>query len=589
MNKFFLLLLGLIELQFLAKTPLIFFRRVKYAHDFQLLSQQIDEEDLKKIIEKLRLLNFKEEEISEAISEVAEFIKIKKVPYRWWPQSSNAGMTLACLILALSLNKESHLLHESDLLEKLVIFNGKSLGGLRAYFRNIDKEKLLKRFSHLKEEYFTDPDLKRFYVLFKALKIGPTTAQHWIECIASYTYFNWAWLRYETKEIKKYIIEKAFREELFPRLERIDKSLEYYNYNFYFPGEFIDSLMLTNQKEGVNLKVNFLGDKDLEGFYKKLHSSNLIQFKKYYGFYPDLKDKYLWINYIRNAHPLFGNIGVQWDRQEVPGEIITHLSLRVAQERGKRIEDLIYDDFLNLDFLGRKDLGWQTKGLLEMINSKPFFGMKRFRKQIIDPLLKKLREEIENIKMEILEKGRVKDWQRYSLWARKIYIEEEILKGKDWQSLKESELPEGFLNTKDFMGYLDIMKAILWIDLDLYERIFIHPITTEDWVTRLLFDFPILDWEKTPKGFHKDLVRMLAKQLNMDPIELLEAIPENPEFLEITINFYSDPLNIFSDTFYKLLPLMPTLMPTEDWKLKTLLNEVYNGDIEKLKKLFKEN
>lgn len=559
--------------------------------DFEQLKLYLGEDITKEVIKDLARIGFSKDEMDKAISEVVKFVPLEKVPMGWWPNVSNVGMTLAFIVLSYDkeLDTKYHLLHEADLMKKVGIYKGKSLDGLRYYFRETPPEKLMARFPHLKEEYFADPDIKRFYILIKALRVAPQGPKQWSECIASYRRFPWKWLKYEPIGIQKSIIERAFREELFPRLSKIDPSLNYYNLDYYFPGEFINASMLTNSIKGVDLRVSFLGNKDLEGFYE-LHGSNIDQFRKDFGWEPSLQEKYRWINLIRSRHPLWGGFTPLWESGRVPDEILGHLCLRIAQEIGKDPRELVFEeDFLNLDFLGRKDLGWPTKGLTEMVLAKRFGGIEKFREEIIFPMVKKIEQEVENIKREISDIGIVQDWNKYSLWAKKTYLEQEILKGSAWQKIKESDLPEGFIKAYPFTEYLDMMKAILWVDLDLYERILIHPITTEDYVTRLLFDFPILEWEKTSKGMRKDWVRMLAHQLKMEPLEFLENLKINPKLAEIVIDFKSDPLGIFSETFRKLLPLLPEAKPTEDWSLSSLLNEAYKGDIDKLRDLFRED
>ncbi len=539
---------------------------------FQKLAQHTGEGTAQKIIDDLTNLNYSQSEIDTAINEVVAFIQFERTPWGWWLKASDAAMCALVRILAYDKKMKPHLLFNTDLKEKRAVFGGKSLRGLDNYFRQKSEDELKRRFG------LNDIDFKggRFYVLAKALRILPQNLEQWIERISVKHNFQWQELIPEI-DIERAIIEKAAKEIYFVHLREVDRSFKYYNLNYFRPLYRVTSEMLKNHKEGVDLSVE-----ELLGHYHKTligpylnHGNNIIELRKNLKFYPGLEEKYLWVDMIRSVY-------IHWGR-EVPEEIKKHLVLRVAQEIGKEPEDLRYRDFYILDFLSRKDLGY-SKGLSTMIRCSPFYGMDKFREKIIYPLMREIRQEVESIKREISEKGRVTNWRKYSLWARKTYLEEAILspRGKTWEELKEFELPEGFLLSFPIIRDLYFAKATLWIDLDLYERTEIHPITTEDWVTRLVTEGSMLeDWGKTPPGVREDWIKMLAAQENVSIEEILLQ-PASSEIWDKVIDFKSDPLDIFSETFIKLILFMPDAIPTIDWSLRAMLDEVYEGNPDKL-------
>lgn len=540
---------------------------------FQKLALHTREDTAQKIIDDLTNLNYNQNEIDTAINEVVAFIQFERTPWGWWLKTSNATMCAIIRILAYDKKTKPYLLFDSDLKEKRAVFGGKSLSGLDSYFREKSEDELKRRFG------LNDIDFKggRFYVLAKALRILPQNLEQWIERISVKPNFQWKELIPE-KDIERAIIEKAAKEIYFVRLQENDGSFKYYNPKNFCPLYRVTSEMLKNRKKGVDLNVeDLLGPyhRTLSGIYQN-HGNNIIELRKNLGFYPGLKEKYLWIDMIRNMY-------IYWGRNEVPEEIKKHLVLRVAQEIGKDPENLRYKDFCILDFLSRKDLRY-SKGLETMIRLSPFYGMDKFREYIIYPLMREIEQEVESIKKEISEKGRVVNWYKYSLWARKTYLEQEILapKNKTWEELKGYELPEGFLQSFPIIGDLYFAKATLWIDLDLYERTEIHSITTEDWVIRLLTGGSMYeDWRKTSPGVREDWIKMLAAQENVSIEEILLQ-PASSEIWDKVIDFKSDPLGIFSETFTKLILLMPDAIPHIDWSLRAMLDEVYKGDPDKL-------
>lgn len=549
---------------------------------FQKLAKYIGERNSQEVIEGLARLGFKEDEIDKAVKEVVEFIEMESVSWGWWSKlvkESKAALLAFPRIIALDSGKKPYLLIRPDFREKRKIFNNKSLSGLVGFFERSSPQVLIDLFSELTLAHF---NVDRIYVMRKVSKTLPQLPEEWRERQEKLgSNFDWKELLLEPPEIEIKLIEIIAGEEIFPQLMEQNPVYEYYNLNQLVPlyllkRSWINRFLITSYEN---------------------HATNIVEYKKFIQAYPS-KDNihydgkyyyYLWIDYVRNYM-------VKWSQHEVPESIIEHLILRTAQEKGKEISELEQEDFEKLDFLRhmtyKEEISFDRKGLKKMIYSNPYSGMEGFRKKVITPFKEKMESEIEDIKREVIEKGKVEDWNKYSLWARKTYIEEEVLNPKDktWEKLTESDLPEGFLNTVSFQKDLNIAKAILWVDLDLFERTEIHPITTEDYVIRLLlFDVPIV-WEETSKGMRKDWVKMLARQEGVTIEEILSQ-PASSDIWDKKIDFISDPLNIFSKTFHtKLVPLSPFRKGTDDWSLRAMLDEVYNGDPDELRKdLFKED
>lgn len=543
----------------------------------QQFSEYVGEDNAQEILKELEKLGFSQGEINQGVKKIIEFIEmgdIPKVPPGWWTELVDKNLATLFIfprLVALDSGKKDYLLTRPDYRKKREIFNNKSIVGLVGYFERTSEEELKNKFPELKSINFNDVD--RVYIMQRALKTSPETAIEWRQKQKQLgSNFNWRELKYESPQIETKLVELIAKEKIFPQLMEENPKFKYYSLDTFVPLYLLSTRSLVRFLYGIF--VTQYGGKDIINFkrdVKAYPSQDNIHYGKYY--------RYLWIDYIRNSI-------VYWSKQEVPKSVIEHLVLRVAQERGKTLRSLIRKDFKKLDFLrymvwDEDNINYRKKGVVRMIEGGPYYGMRDFRKRLIMPLAEKIRNEVDNIKREFSEEGKVKDWSKYSVWARKTYLEKEILNGKDWRELNKSELPEGFLEAFPIKD-LNFVKAMLWVDLDLYERIAVHLITTEDWVTKLLWGEDI-DWGKTPIGVREDWVRMLAKQENMSVVEILSQ-PACSNIWDKKINFKSDPLGIFSNTFERLLPFMPKREASKDWTLRPILEEAYDGDMKKLRK-----